>query len=344
MAIGSVFVVSKEEKMFNRQVLLKARPHGMPTVDDFDLVETALPAPARGEILVRNTMLSLDPYMRGRMDAGKSYAPRVELGDVMTGHTVGEVVESRSPDHAVEDKVWLTGNWQEYAVAEAARTRKIDSRLPDEAWLGPMGLPGWTAHYGLFELGTPKRGETLVVSSAAGAVGGLVGQLAKSEGLRTVGIAGGAEKCKHVLEELGFDACVDYRAGDFTEQLADACPDGIDVDFENAGGDVLNAVWPLLNAHARVVVCGLTAQYNLTDPYPGPNMMVLLKQRIRVQGFVVGNHPEHIPVAIDDMVNRLLQKRITWHADISEGLENAPSTFIGMLNGRNLGKTLVKLS
>ena len=328
----------------NRQILLKRRPSGMPTLDDFQLVEKERPEPGLGQVLVRNQLLSLDPYMRGRMDDGKSYMAPVELGQVMTAHTVGEVVTSNDPAFDPGEKVFLTGGWQDYAIAQAPDVRKINPALPDAAWLGPMGLPGWTAHYGLFELGHPATGETLVVSSAAGAVGSLVGQLAKAQGLRVVGIAGGPEKCAYVVNELGFDACVDYKVSEFAARLADACPNGIDIDFENVGGDVLNAIWTLLNASARIVVCGLSAHYNLTKPLPGPDLTKVLKQRVNMRGFIISDHRLHIPKAIGEMATLVGQGKLTTRNDITTGLEYAPNAFIGMLQGKNFGKTLVQVA
>lgn len=330
--------------MRNRQIILKARPSGLPTPDDFALVDSETPEPAAGEVLTRNLLLSLDPYMRGIMDAGESYQPPVEVGAVMRGQTVSEVVASRADGFAAGDIVFGGGMWQDYAVQPAAALRKVDvTAAPASAWLGPMGLPGWTAHVGLLDLAAPKAGETMVVSAAAGAVGSLVGQIGKLQGLRVVGIAGGPEKCAYVRDTLRFDACVDYKAPDFRDALAAACPDGIDIDFENVGGDVLQAIWPRLNRGARVVVCGLLAHYNATAPLPGPDLTWLLKRRIDVRGFIISDHIARLPKAIADMLGWVREGRIIFREDIVDGLENAPAAFIGMLQGRNFGKLMIRI-
>lgn len=333
----------------NRRIVLHRRPHGLPVPDDFRLEDAAVPQPGPGEVLVRNTLLSLDPYMRGNMDSGKSYMPPLELGQVMNGHTVGEVVASNNDAYAPGDTVWASGQWQDYAICKPAPARqplrKIDTALaPPSAWLGPMGLPGWTAYVGLLELGQPKPNETVVVSSASGAVGSLAGQLAKLKGLRAVGIAGGAEKCAYAVENFGFDACVDYKADDFAAQLAVACPDGIDLAFENVGGDILETLWPLLNLHARVVVSGLIAQYNLTTPRPGPDLTWLLKQRIGIQGFIIGDHTASLPRAIADMAGWFAAGKLKTRDHVTVGLEHAPAAFIDLLNGKNFGKALVQVA
>lgn len=331
----------------NRQVILEARPSGMPSADDFALIETQIPEPADGQILTRNLLLSLDPYMRGIMNAGESYQHPVAIGKVMHGHTISQVVTSRAEGFVAGDIVFGAGHWQDYALQSMRSVvppRKVDLTLaPAAAWLGPMGLPGWTTYVGLFDFAMPKAGETLVVSAAAGAVGSLLGQLAKRQGLRVVGIAGGASKCAYAVDELGFDACVDYKAHHFAGALAEACPNGIDIDFENAGGAVLEAIWPLLNAGARVVVCGLIAQYNATAPVPGPDLTRLLMRRIAMRGFIISDHGERLPNAIGDMLDWYRKGELKFRADVVEGLENAPRAFIGMLQGRNFGKLVVQL-
>lgn len=330
--------------MINRQVRLRRHPQGLPKPRDFEIAEAPTPSLGEGEVLVRNRLVSLDPYMRGQMDAGPSYIQNVPLGGVMMAHTVGEVVESRSADYAAGDPVWCVGNWQEYSVQRAAPPlRKLDPRIDPAAWLGPLGLPGWTAHVGLLKLAEPKPGETVVVSAAAGAVGGLVGQLAKARGLRAVGIAGGPEKCAYAVEACGFDVCLDHRAPDFAEALAAATPDGIDIDFENVGGDVLEAIWPRLNPHARVVVSGLIAQYSLTSPRQGPDLTRLLKQRIRIEGFIISDYAAEFPAIIGELAGVLTGGGFNWRPDVTRGLENAPEAFIGMLEGRNRGKTLIEV-
>ena len=327
----------------NRRVLLKQRPKGMPVVTDFEITETAIPSPATDEVLVKNRFLSLDPYMRGQMDGGKSYIQAIDLGDVMNGHTVGEVILSNNSAFAPGDLVWGPGHWQEYALIKSPPLRKITGLPSLSAWLGPMGLPGWTAYIGLSDFGTPTQGETIVISSATGAVGALVGQLAKSLGLHVVGIAGGTKKCRYAVEHLGYDECIDYKAENFPAQLANACPNGIDIDFENVGGPILDAVWPLLNSHSRVIVCGLMAQYNLISKYPGPDMTQLLKSRINMRGFIISDHFARIPEAIARMSELVAVGKIKFKEDITIGIENAPEAFIGMLQGANFGKTLVEL-
>jgi NADPH-dependent curcumin reductase len=330
----------------NRQVQLKSRPKGMPKESDFELVETGMPEPGPGQVLIRNRLLSLDPYMRGQMDEGESYTAPIDVGAVMGGHTIGEVLESRAEGFAPGDLVWANGGWQDFAIPSSLPpARKVDSRLaPLGAWLGPLGLPGWTAHVGLLELGEPKPGETIVVTAASGAVGRLVGQLAKAAGLRVVGVAGGAAKCAYATAELGYDACVDYKRPDFSEALAAACPKGIDIDFENVGGEVLATIWPLLNPHARVVVSGLIAQYSLTSPFPGPELTLLLKRRLRIRGFIISDHAARFPSVIADMAGRLKAGTLKTREDLTMGLENAPSAFLGMLQGKNFGKTLVEVA
>lgn len=329
----------------NRRIILMQRPVGLPRPGDFGLVEAPVPALGEREILIRNHLLSLDPYMRGQMDAGKSYIQSLNIGDVMNGHTVGAVVASNDHDFNPGDYVWAPGHWQDFAVVKSPPLRKISGDVASlPAWLGPMGLPGWTAYVGLFDFCSPKKAETIVVSSASGAVGGLVGQLARNAGLRVVGIAGGKEKCAYAVAELGYDACIDYKLENFAELLAAACPNGIDIDFENVGGPVLEAVWPLLNGHARVLICGLIAQYNLTKAYPGPDLTSLLKSRINMHGFIISDHSARIPEAVKQMAEWLGAGRIKFLTDVTDGLENAPNAFIGMLQGRNFGKTIVRLT
>src|SRR6202158_4528667 len=274
----------------NRQVLLKSRPEGAPGLDNFELTEGPIPEPGEGEVLMRNLYLSLDPYMRGRMSAAKSYAKPADVGQPMVGGTVGEIVKSRNPKYSVGDVVLGYGGWQEYALSNGAGLRKLDpTAAPVSTALGVLGMPGMTAYVGLLEIGQPKPGETVVVAAASGAVGSVVGQIAKIKGCRAVGIAGGPNKCRFVVDALGFDACVDHRAPDFVRQLEAACPKGIDVYFENVGGAVQQAVWPLLNDFARIPVCGLIAQYNALAPMPGPDMFSVLRKRLTLRGFIVSD-------------------------------------------------------
>jgi len=330
----------------NQMILLKRRPVGMPTEADFELSERRTAELTDGEALVKTLYLSLDPYMRGIMDEKDSYIPPVKLGEAMRGHVVGVVVESRSAALVPGDHVHGMGGWQHYNVATATGTwRKIDTQLaPLPAWLGPLGLPGWTAYIGLMSLASPKPGETVLVSSAAGAVGTVAGQLARIAGCRVVGIAGGPDKCSYVVDEVGFDACVDYKAGNLVGDLAKATPDGIDINFENVGGAVLDAVWPRMNRHSRAVVSGLIAQYNQTAPSPGPDWSTLLRNRINVRGFIISDHIAEIPNAVQQVAKLLREGKIRTRDDIVDGLDKAPSAFIGMLNGKNFGKLMVRLA
>jgi NADPH-dependent curcumin reductase len=329
----------------NHQVLLKSRPAGMPTLDNFEYVSSRIPKAGKDEILVRNLYLSLDPYMRGRMDDTKSYVPSVAVGGVMVGHTAGEVLESNDPRFQVGDFVVGYGHWQEYAVlSTSGPVRKLDPAVaPISTALGVLGMPGRTAWIGLVELASPKPNETVVVSAAAGAVGSVVGQIAKMKQCRVVGIAGGSEKCRYVVDELGFDACVDHRSPSFAEDLVKACPRGIDINFENVGGKVLEAVWPLLNDFARVTICGLVAEYN-DKPPPGPELHSLLTRRISVRGFVILDYVARTQEYLDQMTPWVREGKIKYREHIVDGLENAPGAFIGMLNGKNFGKQIVRIA
>jgi NADPH-dependent curcumin reductase len=334
----------------NKQILLVSRPAGEPSADNFRLVETPIPEPAEGQVLVRNLWLSLDPYMRGRMSDRKSYAAPQPLGQVMIGGTAGEVVDSRHPAFQPGDTVVCSGGWQQYTLFDASQrgqVRRVDaSRVPLSAYLGAVGMPGVTAWYGLVKLIDPKPGQTVVVSAASGAVGSVVGQLARLRGARAVGIAGGADKCRHVVEALGFDACVDHRAHADTASLASAleaaCPDGIDGDFENVGGRVLDAIMRCVNPFGRIAVCGMIAGYN-GEPIPLADPQRILTQRLRVQGFIVGEHLDVWPEALEELGALVATGRLVRHESIADGLEKAPEAFFGLLQGRNLGKQLVKL-
>ncbi len=329
----------------NRQILLKSRPEGAPGLDNFQLTEGPIPAPGEGEVLMRTLYLSLDPYMRGRMSAAKSYAKPAAVGQPMVGGTVGEVVASRNPKFAVGDVVLGYGGWQDYALSSGAGLRKLDpAAAPVSTALGVLGMPGMTAYVGLLEIGQPKPGETVAVAAASGAVGSVVGQIAKIKGCRAVGIAGGAEKCRFVTGELGFDACVDHRAGDFAGQLEAACPNGIDVYFENVGGAVQQTVWPLLNDFARVPVCGLIAQYNAATPMPGPDMFSVLRKRLNLRGFIVSDFAAKQGDFLRDVGEWVRTGRLKYREDIVEGLEQAPAAFLGLLQGKNFGKMLVKVA
>jgi len=327
----------------NKQVLLAARPKGEVKESDFRIVDIELPALADGEVRVQNHFLSLDPYMRGRMDDAKSYAASVKLGDVMTGGTVGEVVESKNPKFAKGDRVLSMSGWQQYAQNDGRGMQKIDtSKLPISVYLGCVGMPGVTAWYGLNQIGKPKSGETVVVSAASGAVGSVVGQLAKSLGCRAVGFAGGREKCDYVVKELGFDACVDYKAGNLDADLMAAAPSGIDIYFDNVGGAVLDAVFKQLNAFARIPLCGLISGYS-GGQFPLNNYRSLLVNRVNLQGFIVSEHMESWPQALQELGSAVASGRIKYRESMAQGLENAPKAFMGLLKGENFGKQLVKL-
>jgi NADPH-dependent curcumin reductase CurA len=329
----------------NRQIVLKSRPEAMPGLDNFGMTQAAVAEPRDGEVLMRTLYLSLDPYMRGRMSAAKSYAKPVEVGEVMVGGTVGEIVASRHPNYAVGDVVQGYGGWQDYALSSGAGLRKLDRTMaPVSTALGVLGMPGMTAYVGLLEVGQPKAGETVVVAAASGAVGSGVGQIARIKGCRAVGIAGGADKCRFVTETLGFDACVDHRAPDFREALAAACPAGVDVYFENVGGAVQQTVWPLLNDFARIPVCGLIAQYNLTAPMPGPDMFTVLRKRLLVRGFIVSDFAAKQADFLREASEWIRTGRLKYREDVVDGLENAPAAFLGLLQGKNFGKMLVRVA
>jgi NADPH-dependent curcumin reductase CurA len=328
----------------NRQILLKSRPEGAPSSGNFELTQGPIPEAGEGEVLMRIIYLSLDPYMRGRMSAAKSYATPAEIGQPMVGGTVGEIIQSRNPKFMVGDIVVGYSGWQEYGLSNGAGLRKLDPKAaPVSAALGVLGMPGMTAYVGLLEIGQPKLGETVVVAAASGAVGSTVGQIAKIKECRAVGIAGGTEKCRFVVSELGFDACIDHRAPDFTQQLEVACPRGIDVYFENVGGAVQQAVWPLLNDFARIPVCGLIAQYNATTPMSGPDMVSVLRKRLLLRGFIVWDFAARQGDFLRDVGEWLRNGRLKYREDIVEGLENAPAAFLGLLEGKNFGKVLVRM-
>ncbi len=328
----------------NRQVVLRSRPVGMPKPDDFDLVESPLPSPKEGEVLCRTIYLSLDPYMRGRISGAKSYAASVEPGQVIVGGTVGEVLESRHPGLAKGDVVLGYDGWQSHAVSKGGGLRKLDPKqAPVSTALGVLGMPGMTAYVGLLDIGQPKPGETVVVSAASGAVGSAVGQIAKIKGARAVGVAGSQDKCDYVVRELGFDACVNYKKGDLPASLKQACPNGVDVYFENVGGDVLRAVMQLLNQNARIPLCGMISEYNATESTPGPNLRPLLFNRALIKGFIVSDHMARMGDFVKDCGGWLRDGRLKHREDVVVGLEKAPEAFIGLLQGKNFGKLLVRV-
>ena len=334
----------------NKQIHLDNRPHGDASTSNFKLVETDTPALADGQVLVRNHFLSLDPYMRGRMNDAKSYAVPQALGQTMGGGTGGEIAESKSPKFAVGDKVVGMGGWQEYSVIDAAQLgmlRKVDTtHIPLSAYLGSVGMPGVTAWYGLMKICEPKAGETVVVTAASGAVGSVVGQLAKARGCRAVGIAGGPDKCAYVVKELGFDACVDYKqhtdAKSLYAALKDATPDGVDCLFENVGGIGMDAVLSRMNAFGRIALCGMIAGYN-GAPVPISQPQLLLQSRLKLQGFIVSEHKEHWPAALTELGTLVATGKLKFRESVAQGIESAPEAFIGLLKGKNFGKQLVKL-
>lgn len=326
-----------------RRIVLASRPGAQVEPGNFRLEEVPVPALREGELLVRNHYLSLDPYMRMRMTTAKSYAAPQELNATMVGGTVGEVVESRHPTFAPGDKVQGMFGWAEIGVSDGTGLRKLDtSGVPLSAYLGPVGMPGMTAWYGLNQIMQPKPGETIVVSAASGAVGSVVGQLAKLRGCRAVGIAGGAEKCAYVVEELGFDACVDYKAGRLEADLAEATPAGVDAIFENVGGKVLDASLARINPFGRIALCGLIAGYD-GQPTPIHNLRQVLTMRVKMQGFIISEHAELWPQGLGELAELVASGKLKYRETIAQGLENAPEAFIGLLKGRNLGKQLVKL-
>jgi NADPH-dependent curcumin reductase CurA len=317
----------------------------MPSLENFEMIERPMPETKEEEVLTRTLFLSLDPYMRGRMSDAKSYATPVALGDVMEGQTIGQVVVSRHSGLAAGDLVLGQGNWQEYASIPGKTLRKLDPALtPGSTALGVLGMPGLTAYVGLLDIGQPQSGETVVVSAASGAVGSIVGQIAKIKGCRVVGIAGGGAKCRYVVDELGFEAGIDHRSPDFSESLTKACPGGVDIYFENVGGAVQRAVWPLLNNFARVPICGLIAQYNETGPTPGPDLRSVLSKRLTVRGFIVLDHEERSTEFAREVGGWVREGRVKYREDIVEGLENAPEAFLGLLQGRNFGKLIVRVA
>ncbi|MBK6613086.1 NADP-dependent oxidoreductase [Ottowia sp.] len=334
----------------NRQILLDNRPVGEATAANFKLVSNDTPALADGQVLVRHHYLSLDPYMRGRMNDSKSYAASQPVGEVFQGGTVGEVVESRHPKYAAGDKVAGFGGWQEYSVVDAGQPgmlKKVDTtHVPLSHYLGAVGMPGVTAWYGLVKIIAPKEGETVVITAASGAVGSAFGALAKARGCRVVGIAGGPDKCKYVTDELGFDACIDYRqhpdVKSMSKALKEACPKGIDGYFENVGGYILDAVLLRLNAFARIALCGMIAGYD-GQPLPLANPALLLVNRVKLEGFIVSEHMEVWPEALKELGALVGSGKLRPRESIAQGIESAPEAFLGLLKGRNFGKQLVKL-
>jgi len=337
-------------KFVNRRIVLASRPHGAPTPENFRIEDAPMPEISEGKVLLKTLYLSLDPYMRGRMDAAKSYAAPVEIDAVMEGGTVAQVIHSQNSRFSVGDFVLSHSGWQSYAASDGTGVRKLNPRLaPLSTALGVLGMPGFTAYAGLLTIGQPKPGETVVVAAAAGPVGATVGQIAKLKGAKTIGIAGGAEKCAYLRDELKFDAALDHRGPNFAEALKAACPDGIDVYFENVGGAVWDAVLPLLNNFARVPVCGLISFYNATSAPAGPDrsaalMRAILVKRLTIRGFIVSDFAEQHGDFLRDMSGWIADGQVKYREDIVEGLDAAPEAFIGLLQGRNFGKLLVRVA
>ncbi len=335
----------------NRRIVLASRPDGAPTEENFRLEETERPSPEEGEVLLRSIYLSLDPYMRGRMSDAPSYAPPVDIDAVMVGATVCKVEESRNPDFTTGEWVLAYSGWQLYAVSDGSGLISLGKNPEKPSYaLGVLGMPGFTAYMGLLDIGEPKQGDTLVVAAATGPVGATVGQLGKLKGCRVVGIAGGPEKCSYGKEMLGFDQCLDHKDPDFADQLKGACPDGIDIYYENVGGKVFDAVLPLLNTGARIPVCGLVSRYNATKLPDGPDrlsvlMGTILVKRLKVQGFIIFDDYGHrYDEFAQNMKEMLDAGKIHYREQIIEGLENAPQAFTGMLEGQNFGKLVIKVN
>jgi NADPH-dependent curcumin reductase CurA len=330
----------------NKAWTLAAYLSGLPTVDNFRLVEAPAPAPGDGEVLVKNLWLSLDPYMLGRMTQQKSYTKGVEVGDVMTGETVGEVVESKHPGFAPGEKVVGITGWQLYAAVKGEVLSKIDAsaRFPLSYYLGCLGMPGRTAYFGLNEVGKPKPGETLAVSAASGAVGSVVGQLGKIAGCRVVGIAGGKAKCDYVAGELGFDACVDYKSGNLLRDLKEACPKGIDIYFDNVGGETLDTVLRMVNTFARIIICGRISGYHAAEPYGIKNLGAVLVNRVRMQGIIVFDWADRYTEANKALAGYMAQGKLKTRESVLEGIEKAPQGLIALVRGQNFGKQLIKLA
>lgn len=337
--------------LINRRIVLASRPVGAPSPDDFRFEDVPAGEPSDGQLLLQILYLSLDPYMRGRMSAAKSYAKPVAIGDVMEGGTVARVICSRHPDYREGDIVLSHSGWQSFALSDGVGLRKLDPKAaPLSTALGVLGMPGFTAYAGLLTIGQPKPGETVVVAAASGAVGSVVGQIARIKGARAVGIAGGADKCAFVRDELGFDAVVDHHAPDFAAQLAAACPKGIDIYFENVGGRVWDAVFPLLNDFARIPVCGLIAQYNAgPDAFPGPDrlpsmMRDVLSKSLLIRGFIQREFADQRAAFYREAAEWIASGRLRYKEDFVDGLDRAPQAFIGLLEGRNFGKLVVRVA
>jgi NADPH-dependent curcumin reductase len=330
----------------NKGFVLASRPQGAATESNFRFFEREIGEPGPGQVLVRNLWLSLDPYMRGRMDESRSYTAAQAIDEVMIGGAAGEVVASNNPNFKAGDKVVSpNGGWQNYSLTDGKMLTKVDdSKVPLQAFVGPLGMPGVTAWVGINRIIMPKPGETVVVSAATGAVGTVVGQLAKAKGARAVGIAGGPEKCRFAVEELGFDACADHKAPDFAEQFKNATPNGVDGLFENVGGQPFQLAMARTNDFARIAICGLIASYEGAEKTSLPDMRLMLVRRLTMRGFIVSEFLQDWPVALNELIGLAASGKLKWRETIAEGIEKAPSAFLGMLKGKNFGKQLVKLS
>jgi NADPH-dependent curcumin reductase CurA len=329
----------------NRRVVLRSRPERAPAVDNFEIRESPVPPVNDGDVLRRTIYLSLDPYMRGRMGSATSYAPSVELGQLMVGGTVSEVIESRNPAFAAGAFVVGYDGWQEYHVSQGRELRKLDpAAAPISTALGVLGMPGMTAYVGLLDFGRPQQGETVVVSAASGAVGAVAGQIAKLKGCRVVGIAGAKTKCDYVVDELGFDACVSHYSTTLHDDLAAACPKGIDVYFENVGGPVFDAVFSLMNVQGRIPLCGRISEYNDSSIEAAPSLRVLLNKRITVRGFIISDHGDRQASFLRECAQWVREGRLKYREDVVEGLERAPEALLRLFEGRNFGKLLVRVS
>ena len=331
---------------FNQKIVMKSRPDGYPKLSDFELITAPIPEPGEGEILIKSLWLSLDPYMRGRMNAGSGYAASQELDEVMVGAVVGRVLKSRTPAFAVGDLVEGPLGWQEYGISDGRNLRRVDSDLgPLSTAVGVLGMPGLTAYFGLLTVGNPKPGDTVVVSAASGAVGQVVGQIAKILGCRFVGTAGSQEKVDFIVNELGFDVGINYKTGNLTQALAEACPQGIDVYFENVGGDMFDAVINNLADFARIAVCGVISQYNANQPVLCPrNTQMLVRHRARMEGFLVFEFANRYEHGRQRLANWIKEGKLIYKEDIVEGIEKAPEAFIGMLSGANFGKLVIRVA
>jgi NADPH-dependent curcumin reductase CurA len=332
----------------NREIHLQSRPTGMPTASNFKLAETPIPRPGPGQFLVRNIWMSVDPYMRGRMMDRKSYVPPFQIGAPLDGGSVGQVVESNHDGFAAGDYVcgFASGGWREYYVADGTMMQKLDpGRAPLQAYLGVMGMPGMTAYTSLLRIGEPKSGETVFVSAAAGAVGSVVCQIAKLKGCRVVGSVGSEAKVRWLLDEAGIDAAINYRTcGDLLAAVGKACPQGIDIDYENVGGEHLEVALELMKQHGRLVMCGMISMYNSVEPPPGPrNLAYVIGKSLKMQGFIVSDFLDMVPQFFADMSDWIAAGKIKWQETVVDGIENAPQAFLGLFTGENIGKMLVRL-